>query len=168
MSPRALTLALIASTTLNVFAVAGIAAVLVTRAKVDERIEAQNRPARGVGVMSVVEGLSEPSRDRARQALRESALAARPDFEQSRARRREAIDRAGAAVFDEAAVAGLLAQSREAELRGRARLETDAVILLRGLEADERAALAPVLLSRRQRRDAPPPQSPPPPSPRAE
>lgn len=151
MTPRALTIALIASTTLNVFAVAGAAALFVSHARVEREVAAQNRPARGVGLMAVVDGLPDDVRDRVRQGLRDAALAARPDFEQSRTSRRQAQELASAETFDDAQVTRLLAQSREAEMRGRAHLETRAVALLKDLDAGERAAVAPFVLSRHQR-----------------
>jgi uncharacterized membrane protein len=55
---------------------------------------------------------------------------------------------ARSADFDPAEVSALLEQSRAAELRGRARLEADAVGVLATLEPDDRAALSEILTRR--------------------
>jgi uncharacterized membrane protein len=77
--------------------------------------------------------------------MRRSALAAKPDFEAARNARREAIDVAGRPTLDEARVRALLEQSRAAEMRGRARLENDAVAILATLNPEDRKALTPIL-----------------------
>ena len=46
MSPKALKIALVASVALNLFAVAAGVTVFVTRAQVEQQVEAQRRPAR--------------------------------------------------------------------------------------------------------------------------
>jgi len=164
MSGRMLKILLAASVALNLFAAAGGAALYVTRAKVERQVEAEARPGRGQSVMALVGRLPEAERDRVRQALRASARAAKPDFEAARSARREAVTRAGAAEFDAVAVQSLLEQSRLAEMRGRARLEGDALVILGSLSPADRAALAPMLARRgsrggpssRHRPEAPP------------
>jgi uncharacterized membrane protein len=98
--------------------------------------------------MAVVEGLDPAVRDRVRDTLRASALAAHPDFEETRLKRREAVALARSADFDPGRVSALLEQSRVAELRGRARLEADAVAVLDTLEPADRAALSEILTRR--------------------
>jgi uncharacterized membrane protein len=100
---------------------------------------------------------------RVRQALREAGLAAHPDFEQARELRRQAIAAAGSDPFDPVRVDALLDQSRAAELRGRERLEADAMAILATLEPSDRAAFAQILnrgkgggASGRNTRDHPP------------
>lgn len=154
MTPRTLKILLAVSVALNLFAVAGGAAAWFTRTKVEAQVEDQHRPGRGGPVMSVVAELEPATRDRVRQALRASALAARPDFEAARAARREAIRQAGSDPLDRAAIQALLEQSRLAEMRGRARLESEALEILAGLEPAERLTLAPILSRQGRSRDA--------------
>ena len=87
-------------------------------------------------------------RDRVRTAMRASALAAKPDFEAARAARRQAVELAAAPTLDPAAVTAALDASRAAELRGRTRLEADAVALLATLEPADRAAMSQILKRR--------------------
>ena len=65
-----------------------------------------------------------------------------------RSKRREAIVLARSPDFDPARVSALLEESRVAELRGRARIEADAVAVLQTLEPDDRAALSEILTRR--------------------
>lgn len=148
MSPKTKTILLAASVALNLFAVAAGATLLVTRAQVEERVEAQHKPPRTGSPMMLIGQLDPAERDRVRDALRASALAARPDFESARQNRREAVRIASSEDFDRARVTALLAQSREAELRGRARLETDAVAVLDTLQPADRKALSEILTRR--------------------
>ena len=146
MTSRTLKIALAASVALNLFAIAAGATLLAGRAGI-ERIEAQ-RPPRDRPFMAVVEGLDPAVRDRVRQTLRASARAGHPDFEEARQKRRAAIALSRSPDFDPAEVVALLEQSRVAELRGRARLEADAVAVLATLEPDDRAALSEILTRR--------------------
>ena len=148
MNARTLKIALAASVALNLFALAAGATLLVGRADVERRIEAQHRAPRDRPFMAVVESLDPAVRDRVRDALRASARAARPDFEETRLKRRQATALARSAEFDPARVSALLEESRAAELRGRARLEADAVAVLATLEPDDRAALSEILTRR--------------------
>lgn len=166
MNSRALTIAVIISVALNLFAVTAATTVWVTRDQVDSRVAEQRRPGRRVPMMAIAESFDPAVRDRVRQTMRDSALAARPDFEAAREARRDAVEMAGAENFDPSAVTALLEQSRAAELRGRERLERDMVTLLATLEPEDRAALAPALTrsggprggrgDRRLRGDGPP------------
>ena len=148
MNARTLKIALAASVALNLFAAAAGATLLVGRANVERRIEAQHRPPRDRSFMTVVEGLDPAVRERVRETLRASARAARPDFEETRLKRRQATALVRSANFDPARVSALLDESRAAELRGRARLEADAVAVLATLEPDDRAALSEILTRR--------------------
>lgn len=148
MSRPALRIALAVSVALNLFAVAAGATLLVTRAQVEERVEAQHRPARTGSPMRLIDQLDPAVHQRVRETLRASALAARPDFEEARLKRREAVEMGRSATFDAARARALLADSRTAELRGRARLEADAVALLATLEPDDRRALSEILTRR--------------------
>jgi len=148
MSPKTLKLALIGSVALNLFAVAAGATLFVTRAQVEDRVEAQHRPARAGSPMRLVDQLDPAVRERVRDTLRASALAARPDFEEARLKRRQAVEMGRSATFDADRAQALLDESRTAEIRGRARLEADAVALLATLEPDDRRALSEILTRR--------------------
>lgn len=152
MSPRALRIALAVSVALNLFAVAGGVAAVVTRAKVDKHVEAQRTPGRERAFRDIVDTLDPQAQARVRSTLRASAMAARPDFEEARAARREAIALTEATTFEPAAVDALLERSRAAEHRGRTRLEHDSVALLATLGPQDRQALG-VILKRHGRRD---------------
>ncbi|HEY0103474.1 MAG TPA: hypothetical protein VGB60_08400, partial [Brevundimonas sp.] len=84
MSPRTKSLLLAGSVALNLFAVAAGATLLVTRAQVEDRVEAQHKPPRTGSPMMLIGQLAPAERERVRDALRASALAARPDFEAAR------------------------------------------------------------------------------------
>lgn len=148
MSPRTLKIALAASVALNLFAATAVTTALVTRAQVERRVDADRRTPRENSPFAIVRQLDPQVRDRVRDSLRASALAARPDFEEARARRREAVQLAASPAYDPARVTALLEQSRAAELRGRARLETDAATLLGTLEPADRTALSQILTRR--------------------
>lgn len=148
MSSRTLKIALAASVALNLFAVAAGATLLVARADVERRIEAQHRAPRHRSFMTVIEGLDPAVRERVRETLRASAREARPDFEETRLKRRQATALVRSGEFDPDRVSVLLEESRAAELRGRARLEADAVAVLATLEPDDRAALSEILTRR--------------------
>lgn len=145
MTTKTLKIALAVSVALNVFAVAGAVTYVVNRDRIERKIEDQRRPGREGPLAEVLADLDPAVRDRVRTALRESALAARPDFEAARAARREAIDVAGQPTLDAVRVQTLLDQSRAAEMRGRTRLENGAVAVLGTLTPDERKALTPIL-----------------------
>lgn len=148
MNARSLKIALAASVALNLFALAAGATLLVGRADVERRIEAQHRAPRDRSFMTVVEGLDPAVREGVRDTLRASAREARPDFEEARLKRRQATALVRSTNFDPARVSALLDESRAAELRGRARLEADAVAVLTTLEPDDRAALSEILTRR--------------------
>ena len=145
MTSKTLKIALAVSVALNVFAAAGAVTYVVNRDRIERKIEDQRRPGREGPLAEVLADLDPAVRDRVRSALRESALAARPDFEAARAARREAIDVAGQPTLDALRVQTLLDQSRAAEMRGRTRLENGAVAVLGTLTPDERKALTPIL-----------------------
>lgn len=148
MNPRTLKIALAVSVALNLFAIAAGATLYVAQGKVEDRIEAQQRSPRSNSPKALIGQLDPAVRDRVGDALRASALAARPDFEEARTKRREAVEIAASGSFDAPRVAALLEQSRAAELRGRARLEANAVDILATLEADDRKALSEILTRR--------------------
>lgn len=148
MKPGTLKLILALSVALNLFAVAAGVTLYVTRAEVEQRVEAQHRQPRTGSPMMLVGQLDPAVRDRVRTTLRASALSARPDFEEAREKRREAVRIASSDAFDSDRVSTLLTESRQAELRGRGRLEADAVAVLGTLEPADRKALSEILTRR--------------------
>ncbi|GLK47397.1 hypothetical protein GCM10017620_03700 [Brevundimonas intermedia] len=172
MSGRTLKIALAASVALNLFALGGGAAFLISRAKVDERIAEQRRPGREGGFPQLISRLSPEARREVRTSMRAVALSARPDFEAAREARRQAVEAAKQPQMDPVRVQALLDQSRTAELRGRARLEGGTIAMLQKLDVQDRAALAELLArkgpggaGRNGRTAEPPPplDAPPPP-----
>ncbi|WEK41400.1 MAG: periplasmic heavy metal sensor [Candidatus Brevundimonas colombiensis] len=145
MTNKTLKIALAVSVALNLFAVAGGVTYIVGRDKIERRIEEQRRGGREGPLADVLAGLDPAVRQRVRATLRETALTARPDFEAARAARREAIAVAGQPTLDAPRVQALLEQSRDAEMRGRQRLERGAVALLATLTPEERKAMTPLL-----------------------
>ncbi|MFN3814667.1 MAG: periplasmic heavy metal sensor [Brevundimonas sp.] len=139
-------IALAVSLAVNVFAVAAGVAAYVNQTAAEERIERSrgDRTPR-VPLMEVIDTLDPSSRDQVRETLRQAALAARPDFQESREARRGAVAMAESQSFDAAAVSALLEQSRASELRGRARLESEAVRMLSELNPEDRARMAAIL-----------------------
>ncbi|MFT4913699.1 MAG: putative membrane protein [Brevundimonas sp.] len=144
MSPNTLKIALAASVALNLFAVAAGVTVMVGQARVENRVESQHRGPR-VPFRMMLESMDPTVRDRVRQELRATAMASRPDFDEARTARRAAITAAAAEPYDADQVRTLLEQSRTAELRGRSRLENDAVTVLGTLDVDDRRVLSVIL-----------------------
>lgn len=148
MSPKALKIALAVSVAFNLFAVVGGASLWIGLSNENQRIEAQHRPARAGSPMRLIDQLDPTVRERVRGTMRASALAARPDFEEARLKRRQAVAMGQSATFDPVRARALLEESRNAEIRGRARLEADAVALLATLEPDDRRALSEIFARR--------------------
>lgn len=154
MTSRSLKIALAVSVALNVFALAAGGAVWVSQQKVEQGLAEAQKPGRSQPVWDVVERMDPAVRDQVKARMRASAMQARPDFEEARAARREAIALTEADRFDPVAVAALLERSRASEARGRSRLETGAVETLAQLSPADRKALAPILSRHKPRRDA--------------
>lgn len=150
MSPRAIKVLLAVSVAINLFALAGGVTVWMAVKRHDAQLAAAP-PNGGRGPLrEVLQDVDPAVRDRVKASLRASALAARPDFEAARAARRRAVQLAQGETMDAVAVRAALDESRAAEMRGRARLEADAVALLLTVPAKDRPALSRVL----QRRSA--------------
>ena len=144
MSPRNLKIGLIASVILNVFAIAAIATALLGGFWV-EREARGPRDGRHTPSMSTVDTLDPAIRDDVRARLRAIASTTREDFSASREARRTAIEQIQQGQWDKAELTRLLAESRAAEMRGRATLENGALDIIEGLEPTERAKLAGIL-----------------------
>ncbi|WP_433952068.1 periplasmic heavy metal sensor [Brevundimonas diminuta] len=151
MNGRGLKIALAASVALNIFAVAGAGAAWMAAKRVKEATAEARQPGRSEPVWAVVEARPPAVRDQIKREMRATALEARPDFEEARAARREAIALTRSDQFDPVAVAALLERSRASEMRGRARLESGAVETLNRLNPADRAALAPILSRHKSR-----------------
>ena len=148
MNARTLKIALAVSVALNLFAAVAGVSLWAGLSREQDRIEAQHRSPRTRSTLMLIDQLDPAVRDRVRSTLRASAMAARPDFEEARLKRREAVAGVRDGTFDAARTRSLLEDSRNAELRGRARLEADAVALLATLEPDDRQALSEILTRR--------------------
>ena len=137
--------ALAASVAVNLFAATATYTALSGQDGIERRIEGPGRDDRRPSPRELVAALDPEVRGRVRQALRDAGLAARPDFQQAREARRQAIAAAAADPYDAALVARLLDQSRAAEIRGRQRLEADTRAILGTLGPADRAAFAQIL-----------------------
>ncbi|MNJ24642.1 hypothetical protein D3C77_190660 [compost metagenome] len=151
MSVKGLKIALAASVALNIFALVGGGTAWLMAKRVEVAAVEGRQPGRSEPVWSVVEARPPAVRDQVKRELRATALEARPDFEEARAARREAIALTRSDQFDPVAVAALLERSRASEMRGRARLEAGAVETLSRLQPDDRAALAAILSRHRSK-----------------
>jgi len=149
MNPRTLAIglgaALAVSVAVNLFAATAAYTALTGQDRIERRIDGREREARRPPAKELVAALSPDARDRVQQALRQAGMAARPDFQQAREARRQAIAAAAAEPYDAARVEALLDQSRAAEIRGRERLEADALVILGTLSPADRAAFSQIL-----------------------
>src|SRR5690606_2854881 len=141
MTPRTLKIALAVSVALNLFAIGAAAGGAIISARMaDER-----RPPRHASFHQTLQAIDPATRDQVHEAMRTVALSARPDFQEAREARREAIALAREDDFDRARIDALLARSREAEMRGRVRVEAGTVEVLSTLQPADRAQLASML-----------------------
>lgn len=148
MASRTIKIALAVSVALNVFLVAGGTTVWI-KTRDAARAEQAGRSSRTETLMELINTRSPEVAGPLKIKMREIALTARPDFEEARAARREAIAITGSDDFHAAQVYALLETSRAAEMRGRAVLETGAVRVLAEQQPDDRKALARVLARHR-------------------
>ncbi|WP_426037187.1 periplasmic heavy metal sensor [Brevundimonas sp. DC300-4] len=137
--------ALAASVAVNLFAATAAYTALTGQDRIERRMDGKAGDEYRASPRELVAALDPEVRGRVRQALRDAGLAARPDFQQARAARRQAIAAAAAEPYDPVLVERLLDQSRAAEIRGRRRLEADTLTILGTLEPAERAAFAQIL-----------------------
>lgn len=133
------------SVAVNLFAATAAYTALTGQERIVGRMDGKGWDDRRASPRELVAALSPGARIRVRQALRDAGLAARPDFQQAREARRQAIAAAAAESYDAALVEQLLKQSRDAESRGRRRLEADTLAILATLDPADRAAFARVL-----------------------
>lgn len=145
MTGRTLKIALAVSLAVNLFVlgVLGGGLFMASQLMRELRDVGGPHPVRVIGV------LPDAERDAARERMREAARLAMPELRQARQARREAARLASAETFDRAAIEAALARAYASEGRGRAALDDGLLDILSGLEADQRAELAPALLGRR-------------------
>lgn len=147
MNRRTLGIALALSVGLNLFGLGAVGAFWLGQSRAPAEAQPEPQP-RQRSAIAIIDELSPDVRQTVRERMRASALAARPDFEEARAQRRAAVAAARAESYDAAAVRALLQASREAEMRGRTRLEMDSVALLGELDLSDRQTLSRVLVRR--------------------
>ena len=137
--------ALAASVAANLFAATAAYTALTRHDRIESGVEGKAGEEHRASPAELVASLDPAVRGRVHQALRDAGLAARPDFQQAREARRQAIAVAAAEPYDAALVRRLLDQSRDAEIRGRQRLEADTLAILGTLDPADRAAFAQIL-----------------------
>lgn len=140
--------ALAGSVALNVFAATAAYSALTGQDRIERRMDDKEHEVRQPSPRELVQALEPDTRGRVRDALRQAGMAARPDFQQARELRRQAVAAAAGPSYEPTHVATLLDQSRAAELRGRQRLEADALSILGTLSPAERVDFAQILNNR--------------------
>ncbi len=148
MNNKTLAIALAVSVGLNLFGLGAAGAFWLSQSRTDADNHREMPSPRQRGANEIVSELPEAVRVDVRTRLRASALAARPDFKEARSQRRAAVAAAQAETYDADQVRALLQASRQAELRGRDRLESDAVELLGELSPQDRRTLSRILVRR--------------------
>lgn len=141
-------IALAISVGINLFAATAAVTALSGQKKIERVLEDRQSDGRRPSTRELLASLDPEVRREVRQGLREAGLAARPDFQAARQARAEAVEAARVEPFDRARVEALLTASREAEARGRARLEGDALALMETLEPEDRRVVAALLAGR--------------------
>lgn len=139
MSPRALTIALLASLAVNLFVIGAAAGVLLSG-------RLQPTPAgQPIGPMALWragDDLPEQERQAYHTLLREQSMAVRDDVRRSRHARRDAFRALGDDPVDAPAVRGRLDEARRLEMQARGRVESSLVDFAARLPPRERAELA--------------------------
>lgn len=134
--------ALAVSVAINLFA--ATAAYTALKGQDGVACRAEDRGRHGSS-RDLVAALAPEVQDRVRQGLNDAVTAARPDFQDAREARRQAVAAAAAEPFDALRAEALLDRSRAAEIRGREKLEAEALALLATLEPADRAVFAEIL-----------------------
>lgn len=142
--------ALAVSVAVNLFAATAAWTALNGQQRIEQRMEGRGHDDHRPSTSELLESLTPETRDRVRQALRAAGMAARPDFQQARELRRQAVAAAAAEPYDQARVAELLSQSRAAERSGREKLEADALTILGTLSPADRAAFSRILNNKKK------------------
>lgn len=144
MSSRTLHILLVVSLALNVFVVGGLvgAAIMWRQVEAPRPLAGAGRPAR---LREAAAALAPENRRMLRRAVREAALASRPQAGQARGARREAARLLVEPTFDRAAFDAALARARAADFAIRTRLEGAVTDAAARLPRSEREALAATL-----------------------
>lgn len=143
MTPRTLTIALVASLTLNVFVIGAVGGAAVMRHRV---MEERARPTKmGNPLMRVAERLPQDVRARYVARMRQEGAVVWPRMKEARAARAEAAAALSAESYDPASVSAALDRARSAEAATRASLENAVVDFARDLKPEERAVIASAL-----------------------
>ncbi|MDO8379546.1 periplasmic heavy metal sensor [Phenylobacterium sp.] len=140
MSPRALTLALIASVALNLFVIGAVVGGVVVGHRLREAAPAAARSRQPVWVAA--DTLPPEHRRAYREMLRGHAVEVGSQLHQARRARREAWAGLAADPLDGPGVARRLSQARALEMTARGGLEERIVDFAAELPPKERAALA--------------------------
>jgi len=106
------------------------------------RMDGMRRGPAGNPMMRLSEQLSPDKQQAFRQRMREVAIANQADARVSREARKTLVEVFSAPTFDAAAATQALAAVRQAETAGRTGMEAAMVDFAKGLNADERKALA--------------------------
>lgn len=147
MTKKGWKIALAASVALNLFAVTGGVAAWVAHRQDEARRLTAPKPE-SPGFRQMMEALDPSVRDRIRSSLRATTAEARPDFQEAREARQQAITLAASPNGDIAEIIALTDRSRAAESRARARLEHGAIPLFATLGPKDRKVLSEVLRRR--------------------
>lgn len=140
--------ALALSVAANLFAATAAYTVLTSHGAFERQKDSRDSGNRGPSARRLLADLDPETRQSVRRSLEEANMRARPDFQQARQARRDAVAAAGTEPYDPVRVAALLEQSRLAEARGRLKVEADILAILGTLEPEQRAAVAEVLSAR--------------------
>lgn len=140
VSPRALTLALIASVALNLFVIGAVVGGVVVGHRLREAAPASARPRQPL--WAAADALPAEHRRAYRQMLRGEAMGVGDQLRQARRARREAWTQLGADPLDRPAVARRLSEARALEMTARGGVEDRIVDFAADLPPAERAALA--------------------------
>lgn len=136
--------ALAVSVAVNLFAATAAYTTLRGQDRIEQHRGDRDRNERRGSSRELVANLSPGVQSRVRQSLHDAGMAARPDFQQARELRRQAVTAAATEPFDTAHVEALLEQSLAAEVRGRSRLEAATLPIFASLDPADRAAFAPI------------------------
>jgi len=162
MTSRGMKIALGASIALNLFLVGALVAGLVLGGK------AFRERRGGPPLFIAAKALAPEDQARLKASMRAAAEQARADFRQAREARRRVVELARAPTYDKNATLEAMRVSRDAELRGRTRLDTAMAETLATFDQPAREKLAPALVrpprghrerytgGRRSREDTPP------------
>lgn len=140
--------ALAVSVAANLFAATAAYTVLTGQGSLERQENGREGGPRGSSAREMLAELDPETRRSIRQALQDARQRARPDFQQARQARRDAVAAVAIQPYDPVRVAALLDQSRLAEARGRRKIEVDVLAILGTLEPEERAVFAQVLNAR--------------------